>query len=59
MIKQRFKIRYEDPDDQKIREIEKEFQGNLEFTPREWAEDYAYSLSDKGWYRVTEIKTSI
>ena len=62
----RFKIVYIDPrTDQRI-EVVKEFKATAPYTyggqtyppisALEWAEDYAYTAADKGWYSITEMK---
>ena len=28
----------------------------VSLTARQWAEDYAYTAADKGWYSIEEIK---
>lgn len=56
MIKQKFKIEWKDPETGEHRSEVKEFTGDREFPPHEWAEDYAYSVADKGWHKVTEVK---
>ena len=33
----------------------KSFSDCLEISAREWAEDYAYTVADKGWYEVDEL----
>lgn len=55
----RFRIEYRDPETNELKEVEKECEDSTDphlITAREWAEDHAYMLADKGWYRITEIK---
>lgn len=64
----KFKIEYDDPATGERKEVVAEFfytpaqktNDGLEvggITPREWAEDHAYSLADKNTnYTITEIK---
>lgn len=54
-----FKIRYADPDTGKEEVFEMEFEDSHEphfISAKEWAEDRAYMLADKGWYHVKETK---
>ena len=59
----KFKIIYKDPesdpDDPKYKTVVEEFtdtQGEYgHISAYMWAEDYAYSLSDKGFYTIEEI----
>ena len=32
------------------------FKGTGQIDARGWAEDYAYSAADKGWYEIEEVK---
>jgi len=50
----KFKIEYYDPETLEEVEEHKEFFDTEEVTAWKWAEDYAYTMSDKGWYRITE-----
>ncbi len=47
----KFKITYIDADGE-TRAVTKEFEDSPGVTAEEWAEDYAYSLADKGEYSV-------
>lgn len=53
-----FLIEYKNPGTGAVESVEKEFHATndptLPLTAKDWAEDYAYMLADKGWYRVTE-----
>jgi len=51
-----FKIEYKDPETGERREVEFTDFDTADFTARYWAEDYGYTLADKGWYKVTEIE---
>ena len=55
-MKKKFRIEYLDPEDQECKEVLGEFEDTTDpdITAKEWAEDYAYGLADKGWYCVTE-----
>ena len=64
MAKTEFKITYRDPKsitpdsegDLIVESIEFEDSTHWPFTTaREWAEDYAYTMADKGWYTVEEV----
>ena len=56
MGKKRFEIQYRDPETEETITVEKEFDDNPpEFPAKLWAEDYAYTRADKGWYRVREL----
>lgn len=57
-----FRINYIHPQTEQPASEEVEFfdvpaGGNLKspISAREWAEDYAYSLADKGHYKITEL----
>lgn len=66
----KFKVEYSDPetDERKVDFVEfetwvgratvdeKEVGPVLTITAKEWAEDYAYTVADKGRYEVTEIE---
>lgn len=54
----RFKIEYKDPDTDQILVEEQEFFNSPEplcIRDREWAQDYAYTMANKGWHRVTKL----
>lgn len=54
----KFLITYQDPEsdpDAGMKTIVKEFEGTSICSAYEWAVDYAYTLSDKGPYFVTEV----
>lgn len=53
----RFRIEYRHPETDEAMSIEEDFEDTEEISAKEWAEDYAYTLADKGWYRVTEIRS--
>lgn len=55
MIK-RFLITYNDPETGERISVEKEFADSPNVTAKEWAEDYAYSVADKGWNTVEELE---
>ena len=52
-----FLIEYKCPKTEEMKEKTVWFDDtpSCEVTAKEWAEDMAYSLADKGWYRVTEV----
>lgn len=54
-ISKTFKISWRDPESGELQSVVKAFTGDSEFPPHEWAQDYAYSKADKGWYRVEEV----
>jgi len=47
-----FKITYKDPETQVYLVKHVEFSDSENVSAKEWADDYGYSLADKGWYRV-------
>ena len=49
----RYKIKYADPETGEMKTIESEHADCAALTSRQWAEDLAYSLADKGYYKVT------
>ena len=54
-----FKVEYKDPETEEIVVEERVFEGSEDdptMTAEEWAKDYAYTMADKGWNQVTEIK---
>lgn len=55
----KFRITYDDQENECVEEFEGEFtdsDGPEGFiSARDWAEDYAYNLADKGWYRIKDI----
>lgn len=55
----KFKIKYVDPknsEEEVWKEEILEFKDTLTITAFEWAEDYAYSMSDKGSYIIEELR---
>lgn len=52
----KFKITYINPDTQEEEEVIQSFEDTQTVTAEEWAEDYAYSLADKGPHTVEVIK---
>lgn len=53
----RFRIDYLDPETREAQIVYSEHEDSFEpmhITAREWAEDLAYTLADKGHYTVTE-----
>ena len=60
----RFKINYIDPETQEEKETFADFEDTVdvimgtrtEISAKLWAIDYAYALSDKGTYTITEVK---
>lgn len=50
-----FKITYRDPQTQKLKTHVGEYEDLENITALEWAEDHAYSLTDKGWYKIEEV----
>ena len=54
----RFRITYTDPEtgEEKIEEGDFIASQSPPISAREWAEDYAYSLADKGAYKVEEVE---
>lgn len=57
MSKQFFEIEYTNPETGEREKTVKTFEAstNPTISAKEWAEDYAYTIADKGWYKVTEI----
>lgn len=53
----RFRIEYNDPSTGERCSVDRTFEDGDGLSAKEWAEDYAYSRADKGWYRVTEWRT--
>jgi len=53
-----FEITYTDPETQETITVNHAFEDSKDpnISAREWAEDYAYSLADKGWHKVEEAK---
>lgn len=51
----RYKIEYAEPETGVIKTIESEHADCGDITSRQWAEDLAYSLADKGYYKVTLV----
>lgn len=51
-----FIITYHDPATGVVETIIRDFSDSMSVSAKEWAEDYAYNLADKGWYTVEEVK---
>ena len=51
----KFKITYVDPETNDTESIVRDFVDSVDITAREWAEDYAYAIADKGPYTIKEI----
>jgi len=66
----KFKITYIDPIIEEKKTVVMEFEDTpnaeikfhakdkstfVNISAREWAEDYAYSLADKGWYNIEQL----
>lgn len=51
----RYKIEYAEPETGVMKTIETEQADCGDITSRQWAEDLAYSLADKGYYKVTLV----
>jgi hypothetical protein len=51
----KFKITYRDPDTGELIELVEEFEDSPGIAAHEWADDYAYTLADKGWYKIEEM----
>ena len=54
-----FKITYQPPgteDEDERKSVVMDFADTAGVTAEEWAEDYAYTLADKGYHRVEKIK---
>lgn len=51
----RYRIRYRDPETGEEESIEREFKDTPTVSAAEWAEDLAYTLADKGWYRIESL----
>ncbi len=51
----KFKITYLDPDTHDTVTVTEEFEDTDNVSAYEWAKDYAYSVSDKGTYFVSEV----
>jgi hypothetical protein len=52
----RFKISYLDPKTGEPKVVFEDIEPTENITAREWAEDHAYSLADKGKFEIEEIK---
>ncbi len=54
----KFKIRYRNPETEEFNEVIKEFEdtANPDISAEEWAEDYAYAVSDKGDYNICAME---
>ena len=55
-VKRRFRIEYKDPVTQELVVVEHEFANSETISAREWAEDWAYCIADKGHHVVSEFK---
>ena len=51
-----YRIEYDDPVTGERKELIETFFDGLEITSEMAAEDYAYTLADKGYYKVTRIE---
>lgn len=47
-----FRIRWLDPESGETKEETKSFEDTETVTAQEWAEDWAYSMADKGPYEI-------
>jgi len=56
MTNKKFEIEYVDPETGEWTKIECAFEDLADFPAKVWAEDYGYTLADKGRYRVREKK---
>ena len=54
LITKIYKIVYKKPDTEEFTEVIKRFEDSEDITAYQWAKDYAYSVSDKGDYTITE-----
>ena len=52
----KYRIEYKDPITEEIKVITKIFEDTFEIPAKEWAEDFAYALADKGWYEITLLE---
>jgi hypothetical protein len=50
-----FRITYMCPEREELITVDKEFEDGTDITALEWAEDWAYSMADKGYYSVEEF----
>jgi hypothetical protein len=55
-MKKNFRIEWTDPESGEPRTEDKTFEDTPNITAREWAEDWAYTVADKGYAKITEIK---
>lgn len=55
-MRKTFEIQYRDPQTGFIETIRETFEDSQVGCAKMWAEDYAYTLADKGWYRLKELK---
>lgn len=52
-----FRISYKDPETGEAKEVDHNFTATRDgTTAKEWAEDYAYAVADKGWFTIEELK---
>lgn len=52
----KFQIEYTDPQTGEFIITVKSFEPTSHITAREWAEDWAYTVSDKGPYKIEELR---
>jgi len=53
-----FRITYTDPETEEENVVEVTIEATETVSAYEWAEDYAYTLADKGRYDIKEIKNT-
>jgi len=51
----RFKVEYWNSRDEEYAEDVVEYEDSEQVSAEEWAEDAAYTVADKHWYRVTRL----
>lgn len=56
MTTHKFQITYKKPETEELVVVEKEFADSTHVSAKEWAEDWAYAMADKGWFTVVEIE---
>lgn len=54
-MRKQFEITYRSPKSGKLRKTIAEFEDSPCASAREWASDYAYTLADKGWFKIREL----
>lgn len=52
----KFLIKYRAPQTEEDVQVEAEFSDTAGIPAKDWAEDYAYSLADKGLHTVEEVR---